>query len=62
MRQLWFILQRLGRDEEGASVVEYGVLVALIIAAMVVIIGVVGLQIEAGLNSFHESFEAVRST
>ncbi len=37
-------------DEEGATAVEYGVLVALIIAVCVVIIAVLGRQINVGFN------------
>jgi Flp pilus assembly pilin Flp len=50
------MLHRLLRDEEGASVVEYGVLLALIIAAVIAIIAVLGLQIEKGLNDFNQAY------
>ena len=39
------------KDEEGATAVEYGVLVALIIAACVVIIKTLGGQIKDAFNA-----------
>lgn len=36
--------------EEGASAVEYGVLIALISVAIIAIVMIVGLQIEAAFN------------
>lgn len=56
MKQTLVMLHRLLRDEEGASVVEYGVLLALIIAAVIAIIAVLGLQIEKGLNDFNQAY------
>ncbi|PLX81849.1 MAG: Flp family type IVb pilin [Desulfuromonas sp.] len=38
------------RDEEGATAVEYGVLIALIIAAVVIIIATLGQQIKGGFD------------
>lgn len=51
MKKIQTVLQRLYRDEEGASAVEYGVLVALIIAACVVVIGILGGQISSAFQS-----------
>lgn len=45
MKKIQTFLHGLYRDEEGATAVEYGVLVALIIAACVVIIATLGGQI-----------------
>ncbi len=38
------------KEEEGATAVEYGVLIALIIAVCVVIIGVLGGQVRKGFS------------
>jgi len=43
-------------DEEGASVIEYAVLIALIAAAVIVIIGVLGLKIDDGFKRFDSLF------
>jgi len=51
MKEIQAFLQGLLRDEEGATAVEYGVLVALIIAAVVVIIALLGKQIKEGFQS-----------
>jgi len=51
MKKIQAMLHRLYRDEEGATAVEYGVLVALIIAACVVIIAVLGGQINAAFQA-----------
>ncbi len=56
MKQILVMLHRLFRDEEGASVVEYAVLIALIIAAVVVIIAVLGGKIQDGLENFNAIF------
>ncbi|MDF1577831.1 MAG: hypothetical protein P1P81_05230 [Desulfobulbales bacterium] len=40
-------------DEEGASVIEYAVLIALIIAGVIVIIGVVGQKVDNGFERFN---------
>jgi len=44
-------LKDISRDEEGASMVEYGVLVALICAVCVVIIGTLGSQVKAAFTT-----------
>lgn len=46
MKTIHAVLHRLYREEEGATAVEYGVLVALIIAACVLIIAVLGQKIQ----------------
>jgi len=50
MKEIQMFLQRLVQDEEGATAVEYGVLVALIIAAVVAIIGLLGAEIREAFN------------
>jgi len=54
MKEIQMFLQRLVQDEEGATAVEYGVLVALIIAAVVAVIAVLGEKIE-------NAFEAINA-
>jgi Flp pilus assembly pilin Flp len=61
MKQTLAMLHRLLMDEEGASVVEYGVLLALILAAVIVIIAAIGLQIEKGLNDFTEAYDKAKA-
>jgi Flp pilus assembly pilin Flp len=61
MKQTLAMLHRLLMDEEGASVVEYGVLIALIIAAVIVIIAALGLQIEKGLNDFTKAYDKAKA-
>jgi len=55
------ILRRLFADEDGATVVEYGVLLALIIAGLVAVIFILGNQIQQGLADFNEAFQEVKS-
>jgi pilus assembly protein Flp/PilA len=43
------------RDEEGASVVEYAVLIALIIAACISVIFILGGKVEKAYNDFAKS-------
>jgi pilus assembly protein Flp/PilA len=57
MKKIQVMLHRLYRDEEGATAVEYGVLVALIIAACVVIIAALGGQIKAAFNAVNTAID-----
>ena len=43
-------------DEEGATVVEYGVLIALVIAACVIIIGTLGQKIDDAFTDVDTKF------
>jgi pilus assembly protein Flp/PilA len=52
MKRLFEGVKGFWCEEEGATVVEYGVLVALIIAVCIVVIGVVG-------GKVNNAFEAV---
>jgi pilus assembly protein Flp/PilA len=45
-----YYIARFGFDEEGATAVEYGVLIALIIAVLVVIIATLGGQIQTAFT------------
>lgn len=40
------MLRRLWNEEEGATAVEYGIMVALIAAVIVTIVGTLGLQVQ----------------
>jgi pilus assembly protein Flp/PilA len=61
MKKIQAMLHRLYRDEEGATAVEYGVLVALIIAACVAIIAVLGGQINDAFQAVSDELGAVGS-
>lgn len=61
MKQTLAMLRRLCRDEEGATVVEYAVILALIIAGLIVIIVVLGGQVQKGLADFNAAYEAAKS-
>ena len=47
MRKSLALLKRFAREENGASMIEYGVLVGLITAAAVATIGLIGDDIQA---------------
>lgn len=51
--------QNLITAEEGATVVEYGVVVALVIAACITIILFLGGRIQGGFENFSQSLEDV---
>ena len=42
MSKAWNIVRRLGKDEEGASLVEYTVLLGILMVAVIATIGLVG--------------------
>lgn len=50
MNSLVSAIKVLLRDEKGATAVEYGVMVALVAAAIVVIVYFVGLQVKEAFN------------
>jgi pilus assembly protein Flp/PilA len=47
LESLWRRIEVMFSDEEGASAVEYGVMVALIIGVLVAIVGALGSQVQA---------------
>jgi pilus assembly protein Flp/PilA len=55
MEKLWAEIMEFVRDEEGATAVEYGVLIALIIAACVAVIGAIGTKIETAFNKVNNA-------
>lgn len=58
MTRLMELTKKFIADEEGATAVEYGVLVALIIAACVAIIAVLGGQIQSGFQNVSDALTA----
>ena len=42
MSKAWNIVRRLGKDEEGASLIEYTVLLGILLIAVIAVIGAVG--------------------
>jgi pilus assembly protein Flp/PilA len=42
------------KDEEGATAVEYGLLVALIAAVIVVTVGLLGKEVEKGFDKVYQ--------
>ena len=59
MKAILEFVKTLWRDEEGASAVEYGVLVALIIAACVIVINALGTQVNTAFQSVITALEEV---
>jgi pilus assembly protein Flp/PilA len=54
--QAWFLnLQTRAREERGASAVEYGLLVALIAAVIVLVVSVVGNKVSSAFNSVNSA-------
>jgi pilus assembly protein Flp/PilA len=50
MRKLWNLVVGMGRKEEGASMVEYGLLVALIAVVVAAALGPLGTAVAAMFN------------
>jgi len=46
------MFRRFLRDDDGASAVEYGVLIALVVAAVIAVIVVLGGQVRQGFEGF----------
>jgi pilus assembly protein Flp/PilA len=42
MSKAWNVLRRLGKDEEGAALIEYTVLLGILLIAVIATIGLVG--------------------
>lgn len=51
-------LKTFFKDEEGASVVEYGVLIALIIGVCIIIIISLGVKVEKAYTDFEQKYDA----
>ena len=51
-------LKRLIADEDGATLVEYGLLIALVAAICVVVVGALGKQVQAGFQNTSDALTA----
>jgi pilus assembly protein Flp/PilA len=51
------LVKKFIKDEEGATAVEYGVLVALIIALCIVVIQVIGTKIESAFEKVNTNLK-----
>jgi pilus assembly protein Flp/PilA len=54
MSKVWNVVRRLGKDQEGAALIEYTALLAILLVAVILIIGAVGgwvLNIWTNLNT-----------
>ncbi len=58
MYHLQSLIKNFIKDEEGATAVEYGVLIALVIAASVTIIGTLGSKIEGAFTDVDDALTA----
>ena len=45
MSKAWNVVRRLGKDEEGAALIEYTVLLGILLIAVIATIGLVGVWI-----------------
>jgi pilus assembly protein Flp/PilA len=52
---MFSILQALLRDDEGATMVEYGIMVALIAAICIIVIGTLGQNVSNAFASVNAS-------
>lgn len=52
---MFHTLQVLARDEEGATMVEYAIMVALIAAVSIIIVGTLGQNVSTTFNSVNAS-------
>ena len=52
------MLRKLWKDEEGATAVEYGIMVALIAAVIVLMVGNVGQKVLAAFTDVNEALTA----
>jgi pilus assembly protein Flp/PilA len=50
MSKAWNVVRRLGKDEEGASLIEYTVLLGILLVAVIATIGAVGTWVN---NKWH---------
>lgn len=50
-----FLTAPLSRDDRGATAVEYGLIVALIAAVIVVVVGLLGKQVSSAFNTVYSN-------
>jgi len=54
--QTWFVSAKdRAREERGATAVEYGLLVALIAAVIILVVGVLGSKVSNAFNSVQQN-------
>jgi pilus assembly protein Flp/PilA len=54
MSKAWNVVRRLGEDEEGASLIEYTVLLGILLVAVIATIGAVGTWINNKWNTLQQ--------
>ncbi len=55
MRNTWNLIKKLGRDEDGAALIEYTVLLAILLVSVIVTIGLVGTWINGRWTALNAS-------
>jgi pilus assembly protein Flp/PilA len=53
-------IKKFALEDDGASAVEYAVLIALIISVCIIVISAIGLQINDGFNQFASTFAELK--
>lgn len=56
------LIRRFAREESGATMVEYAILVALIAVALIIVIGVLQTQIQAAFQKAADEIEKATTT
>ena len=51
MSKTWKVMQKLGRDEDGAALIEYTVLLGILLIAVIASIGAVGTYVNGRWNT-----------
>ena len=51
MSKTWKLMQKLGRDEDGAALIEYTVLLGILLIAVIASIGAVGTYVNGRWNT-----------
>jgi pilus assembly protein Flp/PilA len=54
--------RQLIKDEEGATAVEYGIMIAAIAAIIVTVVIAIGEKIETGFNKVNDELEGLNSS
>ena len=55
MSKAWNLVQRLRRDEQGAALIEYTVLLGILLVAVIATIGLVGTWINGQWTALHNA-------
>lgn len=62
MKSLMLEIRRFLRDEEGATAVEYGMMVALIAAVIVAIVGLLGTEVQGAFQTVCDAIKGSACT